>query len=177
MAAPPKFLSIVIQLHKDQHGQVKLNRDLSGSFLIVNGVKQGCFLAPTLFSIFLSMMLKQVIEYLDGDDAVYIRYHHDSSLFNLGRLHAHTKTLEQLFCDLFFADDADPVAHTERALQCVTSRFALSEPSSTFTGVTTSLMLRSLIRQKSPALRPYCRNHSYTGQSMSPEWMAIAYPR
>ena len=117
----PKFLSVVIQLHKDQRGQVRLNSDLSGSFPIVNGENQGGILAPTLFSIFFSMMLKQVIEDLNDDGAEYIRYHLDGSLFNFMRLHAYTKTLEQLFCDLLFADDAAFVAHTERALQHLTS--------------------------------------------------------
>ena len=67
------------------------------------------------------MMLKQVIEDLDDDGAVYICNRLDGSLFNLRRLHAHTKTLAQLFCDLLFADDT---AHTERALQYLTSSFA-----------------------------------------------------
>ena len=120
---PPKFLSMVIQLHKDQHGQTGSNRDLFGSFPIVNGVKQGCFLAPTLFSIFFSMMLKQVTEDLDDDGAVYIHYRLDGSLFNLKRLHAHTKTLEQLFRNLLYADGASFFAHTERALQHLTSCF------------------------------------------------------
>ena len=68
-------------------------------------------------------MLKQVIEDLDDDSAVYIRYHLHGSLFNLRRLHAHTKTLEQLFRDLLFTDDAAPVAHTKRTLQHLTSCF------------------------------------------------------
>ncbi|XP_063595009.1 uncharacterized protein LOC134771986 [Penaeus indicus] len=96
LGCPPKFLSMVIQLHDDQRGQVRLNSDLSEPFPIVNGVKQGCVLAPTLFSIFFSMMLKQATEDLEDDEAVYIRYRLDGSLFNLRRLHAHTKTLEQL---------------------------------------------------------------------------------
>ena len=70
------------------------------------------------------MMLKQTLEDLDDDGAVYIRYHLDSSLFNLKRLHSHTKTIEQLFHDLLFADDAALIAHTERALQHITSCFA-----------------------------------------------------
>ena len=41
-----------------QHGQIRMNSDLSEPFPITNGVKQGCVLAPTLFSIFFSMMLK-----------------------------------------------------------------------------------------------------------------------
>ena len=36
LGCPPKFLSMVIQLHKDQCGQVRLNSDLSGSFPIIN---------------------------------------------------------------------------------------------------------------------------------------------
>ena len=43
---PPKFLTILRQLHEGQQGQVKRNGSLSGSFSISNGVKQGCVLAP-----------------------------------------------------------------------------------------------------------------------------------
>ena len=70
------------------------------------------------------MMLKQFIEDLDDYGAIYIRYRLDSSLFNLRKLHAPTKTLEQLFRDLFFVDDAALVAHTERVLQHLSSYFA-----------------------------------------------------
>ena len=93
----PKFLSMVIQLHEDQHGQVRLNSNLSEPFTIVNGVKQGCVLAPTLFSILFRVMLQQAMEDLDDDVAVYTHYRFDGSLFNLRRQQAHTKTREQLF--------------------------------------------------------------------------------
>ena len=42
---PPKFLTILRQLHEGQQGQVKHNGSLSGSFPISKGVKQGCVLA------------------------------------------------------------------------------------------------------------------------------------
>ena len=80
LSCPSKFLSMVIQLHKDQCSQVRLNSDLSGSLPVVNGVKQGCVLALSLFSIFFSMMLKQVTEDLDDNCAMYIRYRLDDSL-------------------------------------------------------------------------------------------------
>ncbi len=125
LGCPPKFLQMVIQLHENQRGQIRLNGDLSEPFPITNGVKQGCVLAQTLFSIFFSMMLKKAMEVLDDDDdGVYVRYRMDGSLFNLRRLQAHTKTLEQLILDLLFADDAALVAHTEQALQRLTSCFA-----------------------------------------------------
>ena len=79
----PKFLQMVIQLHENQRGQIGLNDDLSEPFPISNGVKQGCVMAPTLFSIFFSMMLKQATEDLDDDEGVYVRYRLDGSLFNL----------------------------------------------------------------------------------------------
>ena len=114
---------MVIQLHENQRGQVRLNGDLSEPLPISNGVKQGCVLAPTLFSIFVSMTLKQATEDLDDDEGVYVRYRLDGSLFNLRRLEAFTKTQERLIQDLLFADDAALLAHTERALQRVTSCF------------------------------------------------------
>ena len=81
---------------------MKHNGSLSGSFPISNGVKQGCVLAPTLFSIF-SIMLREAKD--DLPDGIYIRFRTDGSLFNLRRLPAHMKTIEELITELLFADD------------------------------------------------------------------------
>ena len=71
---PPKkkFLTIVRQLHEGQQDQVKHDGSLSGSFPISNGVKQGCVLAPTLFSIFFSIMLREAKK--DLPDSIYIHF-------------------------------------------------------------------------------------------------------
>ena len=71
LGCPPKFLQMVIQLHENQRGQIRLIGDLSEPFS--NGVMQGCVLAPARFSIFFSMMLKQATEDLDDDEEVYVR--------------------------------------------------------------------------------------------------------
>ena len=81
---------------------------------ISNGVKQGCILAPILFSIFFSIMLREAKE--DVPDGIYIRFRTDGSLFNLRRLLARTKTTEELIDDLLFADDCALLAHMEEAL-------------------------------------------------------------
>ena len=86
---PPNFPTILRQLHEGQQGQVKHNGSLSGSFPISNGVKQGCVLASTLFSIFFSIMLREEKE--DLLDGIYIHFRTDGSLFNLRRLLARTK--------------------------------------------------------------------------------------
>ena len=152
LGCPPKFLNMVIQLHEDQHAQVRLNGDLSEPFPITNGVKQGCVLAPTLFTIFFRMMLKQATEgIVDDEDIVYIRYRLDGGLFNLRRLQAHTKTREQLIRDLFFADDAALVAHSERALQCLTSCF--TEAAQLF-GLQVSLKKTEVLHQPAPPPPP-----------------------
>ena len=147
LGCPQKFLNMVIQLHEDQHGQIRLNNDLSEPFPITNGVKQGCVLAPTLFSIFFSMMLKQATDDLEDEDFVYIRYRLDGSLFNLRRLQAHTKTCERLIMDLLFADDAALVAHTQRALQRITSCFA---ESAQLFGLEVSLKKTEVLHQPAP---------------------------
>ena len=93
---------------------MKHTESLSGSFHISNGVKQGCVLAPTLFSIFFSIMLREAKE--DLPDGIYIRFRIDGSLFNLRRLLVRTKTIEELITELLFADDCTILGHTEESL-------------------------------------------------------------
>ena len=93
-------------------------------------------------------MLKQVTEgIVDDEDTVYIRYRLDGSLFNLRRLQAHTKTREQLIRYLLFTDDAALVAHSERALQCLTSCF--TEAAQLF-GLQVGLKKTEVLHQPAP---------------------------
>ena len=112
-----QFLTILCQLHEGQQGQVKHNGSLSGSCHLSNDVKQGRVLAPTLFSIFLSIMLREAKE--DLPDGIYIRFQTDGSLLNLAR----TKTIEELTTELLCADDCAILTHTEEALQHIINRF------------------------------------------------------
>ena len=91
------------------------------------------------------MMLKQATADLDDDEGVYVRYRLNGSLFNLRRIQAHTQ--ETLIQNLLFADDAALVAHTERALQRMTSCFA--DVSRLF-GLEVSLKKTEVLHQPTP---------------------------
>ena len=69
---------------------VRNGGEVSDTFAITNAVKQGCALAPTLFSIFLSAMLKDAFR--DTGDVVYIQLHQNADSFRVAQFRAKTKT-------------------------------------------------------------------------------------
>ena len=125
LGCPPKFLTIFRQLHEGQQGQSKHNGSLSGSFPISNGVKQGCVLDPIMFSIFSSIMLRESKE--DLPDGIYIRFRTDGSLFNLRRLLARMKTVEELITDCRLLTTA-PFSPTRRKPFSTSSTASLMQP-------------------------------------------------
>ncbi|XP_072021502.1 uncharacterized protein [Amphiura filiformis] len=55
IGCPPKLFKIVISFHEGMHGTIQYDGSSSAAFKIRSGVKHGCVLAPTLFSIFFSL--------------------------------------------------------------------------------------------------------------------------
>ena len=47
---PPRFIAMVRQFHDGMQARVQNDGEFSESFKVTNGVKQGCVIAPTLFS-------------------------------------------------------------------------------------------------------------------------------
>ncbi|BHF79977.1 hypothetical protein SprV_0702310100 [Sparganum proliferum] len=54
---PERFIEMVRQLHDGMMARVTDNGTVSEAFAVTNGVKQGCVLAPTLFSLMFSAIL------------------------------------------------------------------------------------------------------------------------
>ena len=81
IGCPLKLLQMSRSFHDNMQGAVQYDGSSSDPFPINSGVKQGCVLAPTLFGIFFSLLLKHAFDF--SDDGIYIRTRSDGKLFNL----------------------------------------------------------------------------------------------
>ena len=121
---PRKFISMVQQFHAGMQAQVQDNGETSEPFHVTNGVKQGCVLAPTLFSLVFSAMLTDAFR--DGDVGIDLRYRTDGKLFNLRRLQAKTKVKTDIIRDFLFADDCALNAGSEADMQHSEDKFFIA---------------------------------------------------
>ena len=81
---PTKSVAMVRQFHDGMLARVQNDGEFSDPFPVTNGVKQGCEVAPTLFSMMFSVMLTAAFKD-GGDNGIPIRYRFDGKLFNLRR--------------------------------------------------------------------------------------------
>ena len=81
IGCPPKLQSIIESFHNNMKGTVQFDGNLSDSFDIRSGVKQGCVLAPTLFGIFFSMLLKHAFG--KATEGIYLQSRSDGSFFSM----------------------------------------------------------------------------------------------
>jgi hypothetical protein len=112
---PTTFIEMVRQFHEGMLARVQDQGDYSEPFPVTNGVKQGCVLAPSLFSLMFSAMLSDAFK--DSDGGIDIKHRMDGKLFNLRRLQAKTKVQIDTIRDMLFADDCALNASTESNMQ------------------------------------------------------------
>jgi len=91
--------------------------ELSKSFGVNTGVKQGCVIAPVIFNLFPVAVTLVFRHNISAADGVRIKYRLDGSLFNIRRLQAVTKVTNDTIFDLQYADDAALPSHTPDGLQ------------------------------------------------------------
>ena len=96
---PEKFSTMIESLHTGMMVNVRNGGEVSDTFAITNGVKQGCVLASTLFSIFLSAMLEEAFR--DMGNGFYIKSRQNADLFTVAYFRAKTKTTNILVRELF----------------------------------------------------------------------------
>ena len=100
------------------------NGESSVTFPVTNGVKQGCVLAPTLFSIMFSVMLFDAFS--SSDNRIDIRYRTDNFVFNLRRLQAKTKVKTDVVNEFLFADDCPLNVTTRANMQNIFEKFSMA---------------------------------------------------
>ena len=102
-------------------GRVVVGKKESNSIPMNHVTKQGCTLAPTLFTLLLTIVL--TILHKQINEGVYIRSRSDGKLFNLARLRARTKARTELTTVLLYADDTALIAHDSTKMQQVINVF------------------------------------------------------
>lgn len=122
IGCPEKYLRVLRLLHDNMSATV-----LSGSgdetepFRVDTGVKQGCVIAPTLFSIFIAAILHLTGKHLP--QGVKIMSRTDRQLFNINRFRAKGRTTTISIMELQYVDDNALVALSEGDLQCILVAF------------------------------------------------------
>ena len=109
-------------MHSGMQASVVQGTYHSNKFAVMNGVKQGCVLASTLFSLYLSAVLE--IAFDDSLDGVSSQTRHNTDLFNVAHFKARTKTSQKIVKEMLFADSSALVAHDARSRQWLVDRFS-----------------------------------------------------
>ena len=119
---PERLVEMIRLFHDGMKATVCVGDEQSNNFPINHGTKQGCVLAPNLFTLFLAVLLMKMKN--ETSKGVYVRTRHDGKLFNLARLKAMTKTQNETITELLFADDTALVAHSAADMQEILDKFA-----------------------------------------------------
>ncbi|KAI8496700.1 hypothetical protein Bbelb_253550 [Branchiostoma belcheri] len=117
---PDHFTDLVQALHDGMTGRVVVKNSISDPFPITTGLKQGCVLAPTLFSLYLGAMIHEIPDTASG---IQLRCRMDGGLFNTGRLRARRRTTPVTVRELQYADDNATPADTVTGLQTTVNLF------------------------------------------------------
>ena len=123
---PPTLLALIQSFHQGMQARVQFDGDISDSFPIRRGVKQGCVLAPTLFGLYFSYVFMTTHSRLTSATGVSLLSRDDGNFFNLSRFKAKTLTQKVVVRELLYADDAALCASSPEQLQNLLDCFAES---------------------------------------------------
>ena len=148
LGIPENMLQVIVSFHEGMKANVVSDGDLSDPFDVTNGTKQGCVMAPVLFALYFSVMLKHA--FAEAEDGVKIQFRTSGGLFNHQRFKAKTRTRTSVIRDLLFADDAALVATSFEEAQQLVNKF--SAACKAF-GLTISITKTEVVHQPAPTPR------------------------
>ena len=132
---------------------VSIGGDISDAFPINHRVKQGCVLAPTLFTLYLGAVLETMSANLAS--GIYIWTCSDGKLFNLAHLKAETRTNRLCVRELLYADDMALVATDCNDIQEIVNQF---HSAATMFGLKINTTKTELMYQPHPTNSLHLRN-------------------
>ena len=141
------FITILRLLHDNMTATVLFNGTETEPFTTRTGFKQGCVIAPTLFTFYLCAILFLVRDRLPHGVELDCRL--DGRLFNLSRLKAKTKAMKTAVIDLQYADNRAIFAHSAEELQ--TSLDLLTENYQSL-GLSNNIKKNKVIHQPTPGI-------------------------
>lgn len=145
IGCPSRFIAVIRSFHDGMTARIIESGVMSDSFEVTSGTKQGCVLAPLLFSIYFTAMLS--VAFKDCNAGVPIQFHTDRNLFDLRKLQAKSKVQLSVIRDLLFADDCALAAHSQQESQNLIDRFSAA---CTRFGLTVSSQKTEVMHQVRP---------------------------
>ena len=126
IGCPKLFVNLIRSFHCGMKVTVREGSERSPAFPVTSGTKQGCVLAPLLFSIFFSLMLS--VAFKESTDGIEVKSRFDVGLCQLKTSHLKAKSKVERFTirDLLFADDCALAACSQEALQRLCNCFAVA---------------------------------------------------
>ena len=158
---PSTFIAVVCQCHDGRMAQVLDDGEPSEAFPVTNGVKQGCVLAPTLFSLMFSAILTDAFR--ESKPGINIKFRTDGKLFNPMRLQAATKVKETVLRDFLFTDDCALNASDEQEMQAEMDSFSAACNN---LGLTISTKKIEVMFQPAPGNQYHKRQITVNGQTL-----------
>lgn len=115
---PLKVVTLIHKLHEGMKAVVRVKDTFTEPFDVLNGLKQGCVLAPFLFNLFFDQVIHTALSGYEGD--VQLNYKIDGKLF---RRSGYKLPLKMTITELRFADDLMATCHSQSLLQDFINRF------------------------------------------------------
>ena len=144
---PEKLVNLIRNMHDGMKASLSFDVGTSELFDILNGLKQGCVMAPNLFNLFFAAVVFETFRDMDDKSGVGIKFKLNGKLYNARRLLSNRGLKEAFGRDLCYADDCALTSHSQEELQLFMTSFSNATKKY---GLTISFKKTEVMVQKPP---------------------------